>query len=238
MAGFFIPDPRFEMPSLLDPGRKPVGPVEIDWDHPLAKKILHYFLHQNSAGIDLATQQRLTVTAPTRRGGLAIDSTSNYMLNSTQPAISAGMSLMHVYTPTVNTTTNRYLSDFGGSNEFAIIAGYQNNNYNLFGGSYPISGNASNSQMPMSGVGITDALCYTVNSDFTNLTGYVNGIEYVNANPNSGDLEASQGFRIGSSWGGGSAAIGIFDATIIFHALTANEVKGITQDPYQVLIPA
>ena len=30
MAGFFIPDPRFEMPSLLEPGRKPVGPVEID----------------------------------------------------------------------------------------------------------------------------------------------------------------------------------------------------------------
>jgi hypothetical protein len=27
MAGFFIPDTRFEMPSLLEPGRKPVGPV-------------------------------------------------------------------------------------------------------------------------------------------------------------------------------------------------------------------
>jgi hypothetical protein len=238
MAGFFIPDPRFEMPSLLEPGRKPVGLVEIDWGHPIAKKILHYWMHQNSAGIDLITQQRLTVTAPKRRGGLAIDSTSNYMLNSTQPAIPIGMSVMHIYTPSVDTTTNRYLSDFGGENEFAIIAGYQDGNYNLFGGSYPISGNASNSQMPMSGAGITDALCYTVNADFTNLTGYVNGIEYVNANPNSGDLEASQGFRIGSSWAGNNAAIGIFDATIIFQALTSDEVKRITQDPYQMLIPA
>ena len=29
----WIPDPRFEMPELFEPGRKPVGPVEIDRDH-------------------------------------------------------------------------------------------------------------------------------------------------------------------------------------------------------------
>lgn len=35
---FIIPDPRWEEPSLLIPGRTPIGPVEIDWDHPLIAK--------------------------------------------------------------------------------------------------------------------------------------------------------------------------------------------------------
>jgi len=34
-----LPDPRFEMPDLLIPGRKPTGPVEIDLTHPLAKNL-------------------------------------------------------------------------------------------------------------------------------------------------------------------------------------------------------
>jgi len=34
-----IPDPKFEMPELWIPGRKPTGPVNIDWDNPLAKDL-------------------------------------------------------------------------------------------------------------------------------------------------------------------------------------------------------
>jgi len=28
---YIIPDPRFEMPELFDPNRKPVGNGKIDW---------------------------------------------------------------------------------------------------------------------------------------------------------------------------------------------------------------
>lgn len=38
-ASFVIPNPRWEEPNLLIPGRKPVGPVQIDWSHPLARDI-------------------------------------------------------------------------------------------------------------------------------------------------------------------------------------------------------
>ena len=33
---YVIPDPRFEMPELFEPGRKPIGAVEIDTDYSLA----------------------------------------------------------------------------------------------------------------------------------------------------------------------------------------------------------
>lgn len=33
-----IPDPRFEMPELFEPGGKPNGPVVIDWDHPFVRR--------------------------------------------------------------------------------------------------------------------------------------------------------------------------------------------------------
>lgn len=36
----FIPDPRWEEPSLLIPGKKPTGPVTIDWSHPLARGLV------------------------------------------------------------------------------------------------------------------------------------------------------------------------------------------------------
>ena len=36
-ANYYIPDPRWQAPELLTPGKKPVGPVEIDWSHPAAQ---------------------------------------------------------------------------------------------------------------------------------------------------------------------------------------------------------
>jgi hypothetical protein len=50
MAGFFIPDPRFEMPALLEPGRKPVEPVEIDKNHYFGRIIKTAYLMQETSG--------------------------------------------------------------------------------------------------------------------------------------------------------------------------------------------
>jgi len=42
-TGYLIlPDPRFEMPELFIPGKKPVGKVEIDWTHPLARGLIFF----------------------------------------------------------------------------------------------------------------------------------------------------------------------------------------------------
>jgi hypothetical protein len=41
--------PRHLMPELLIPGRKPTGPVEIDWEHPLTEKLKGVYLFQPGA---------------------------------------------------------------------------------------------------------------------------------------------------------------------------------------------
>jgi hypothetical protein len=53
-----LPDPRWEAPELLYPGRKPVGNVVIDWNHPLARGLVGYWLGgdlQNYADGSLGT---------------------------------------------------------------------------------------------------------------------------------------------------------------------------------------
>ena len=45
-----IANPRSELlrePNLLVPGKKPVGPVKIDWNHPLARGLIEYILATN-----------------------------------------------------------------------------------------------------------------------------------------------------------------------------------------------
>lgn len=36
---YIIPDSRFEMPELFEPGRKPVGNVQIDWGNPITRSL-------------------------------------------------------------------------------------------------------------------------------------------------------------------------------------------------------
>ncbi len=40
MTQFFVPPKHVRAPELLIPGRKPVGPVEVDWTHPLARGLV------------------------------------------------------------------------------------------------------------------------------------------------------------------------------------------------------
>ena len=52
--GFFIPDPRFEMPELFEPNREPVGNVVINWEHPLARGLVGcWLMRENEGAIDL-----------------------------------------------------------------------------------------------------------------------------------------------------------------------------------------
>lgn len=42
--GLWLPEARFEMPELFEPGRKPVGNVRIDYSHQLAKYLQMYYM--------------------------------------------------------------------------------------------------------------------------------------------------------------------------------------------------
>ena len=43
-GGFWLPDSRLMAPALLEPGRKPATPVEIDWEHKYAKDLALYMI--------------------------------------------------------------------------------------------------------------------------------------------------------------------------------------------------
>ena len=48
MGKLWLPDPRMEMPELLEPGRKPIGPVGIDWAHHLTRGLRNFYLFNGS----------------------------------------------------------------------------------------------------------------------------------------------------------------------------------------------
>jgi hypothetical protein len=102
MAGFFIPDPRFEMPQLFEPGRKPVGNVEIDWNHPMTRKLEAYLYAIPGGVIDLVSGRLMTkVNSP---------STGIYNPHS-------GIAT------TTNGTDSYYLLEFGYSRTLALSDG-------------------------------------------------------------------------------------------------------------------
>ena len=61
MANLILPDPRMEMPELLEPGRKPVGPVEVDRSHPLARGLTEVVLFHGLR--DTLTNERYQLLA-------------------------------------------------------------------------------------------------------------------------------------------------------------------------------
>ena len=77
-----VPDPRWETMELLYPGRKPAGPVQIDWAHPMARGLRVCVIPQGkSALVDLVAGGLSEGTAPTNGGDLVLDNTSKILVN-------------------------------------------------------------------------------------------------------------------------------------------------------------
>jgi len=57
-----IPDPKWEMPELLTPKRKPTGNVKIDYKHPLAKGLVGcWLLREKKSAIDLTGNNQFSI---------------------------------------------------------------------------------------------------------------------------------------------------------------------------------
>lgn len=79
MTDLIIPNPRFEMPELFYPGRKPVGSVKIDWDHPLSREMKECHLLTQPNDLDLVDhvireQDYRTALTEVSKGGLVFTS--------------------------------------------------------------------------------------------------------------------------------------------------------------------
>lgn len=132
---------------------------------------------------------------------------------------------------------NQYISDFSDGNETAVILGFQDGYYNIFGGSYA-TGTASDTQMAASGVGIWDFVVWTRTG--ANLKGFVNGGEKVSVTITVGDFSPSAGFRIGRNFrpGGDASSFGglIGGAAVYSRALLPSEIWQFYQDSSAMLV--
>jgi len=78
MANLILPDPRMEMPELLEPGRKPVGPVEIDRGHPLARGLVGcYLFRPNHGAVDLVSGEVTPLHSSMTIGPSGLDLTNH-----------------------------------------------------------------------------------------------------------------------------------------------------------------
>tara|TARA_R110000850_G_scaffold168290_1_gene293276 strand:+ start:24 stop:779 length:756 start_codon:yes stop_codon:yes gene_type:complete len=128
MAGFFIPDPRFEMPSLLEPGRKPVGPVEIHWQDGLTRGLKSFVISRPEL-IEIAKNTPLIAAT----GSSTIDSSFGHGPTYT----------------TDDSTSTTYTTNFGsiGSNSgFTVLARFYLTAIDSFGAPifYSLNGSGSN----------------------------------------------------------------------------------------------
>lgn len=137
-------------------------------------------------------------------------------------------------TPT-DTVVNDYISDFEDTDEFALLKGFQNGFYNVFGGAYP-TGAPGDSQIPMSGAGIRDWVVWT--KEGSSLKGYVNGILYADVVITTGNFTPTGGLIVGERFGGTSEFTGSVDSVALWsRALTATQIAFLFAHPFAPITP-
>jgi hypothetical protein len=237
MAGFFIPDPRFEMPSLFDPGRKPVGNVVIDPSHWMSKDLSFEAIYQTGKNyLQVLTGQSLTKTGNIVQG-VGFIKGSSFGTNYLQ---ATGLKINGDYTITTTLRPTLSNGDFHltfGSTNISIISGFQANKFNFFAGGYP-TGSSSASEVPME-VGILSTVSFVVNNGV--FYAYVNGVlESTGAITTANFTTVNDGNITidGTSTGAGGNNAEHHNTFLHNRALTSAEVRSLYNSLYQNIIPA
>jgi len=210
---------------------------------PLARGLVGYWPMWEGAGSQVQdivdTSGRL---AGTINGATWIDSSRGRALDfgssktvsiPDTPALGGDLSITFWVEPS-STSANQYISDFSGGNEFACILGYQNGYYNVFGGTYPISVDPVRSQIPASGAGIWDFVCWTKTGNI--LRGYVNGRLEKSGTITAGDMVPSAGVTLGRNTANPFTGA-LSSYTLYDRALSSNEIKQLYNNPYRLITP-
>jgi hypothetical protein len=234
MADLILPDPRMEMPELFEPGRKPVGPVEIDWDHPLARGLLF----ADIGGGDLATsaQPELLLGAARERGDYAFDGTDSKVDYGDLAQVD-GLAKMTAMSSLINADGNNAgvfskRSDTGnGSWQVWDFSG------KVFARIYigGVANSATGTSTRPVGAAYTAGLWY----DGATLRAiYNNGFE--GSLSVSGTIDnTSDSVQLGWSFSDAYSLSGSIQWAFVWNrALSSSEVALVHKNPYQFLIPA
>lgn len=241
-----IPEPRFEMPELFEPGRKPVGPAVVDRSHWAGKHAQRVILPGRGVVNDLVT------------GDTAI-SFGNAFVNSKQNAEYDSGGDKHQFgfvTPvfsgiTVMARVNRYADGIG--NDMGVYSDmYQNN--------WTSNGVSINMRPTSSGFLFAAGTAYSYVDDtsipirtWINICGtwaggepllYLNGeLKTRTAGTSAASYSASTGgnARIGTYYDESTSRTlnGEIEYVFVFNkAFRAEDIRKIIAAPYQFLIPA
>ena len=226
MANLILPDPRMEMPELLEPGRKPIGPVEVDWSHSLAKSLAQCWLFNSMR--DLVHGDELTLYNDAWLGpnGLEIPS-STAGASSTNRLVDNGCIFAVAKGPD---GLGYYLYDTNSARDLLILAG------NGVGNMYLYSSNTSASpvlpQFMLTDERVTHGVNYGVNEYFYKGKLYRNFSDIAS-------VGGASTMYYGTRYTLASSLIGYIECFYVFDRnLTAEEHASLSRNPYQFLIPA
>jgi|SRR5210317_740600 len=221
-------------PNLWTPGKKPTGPVEIDWSHPLTNGLVSCrILNQAHRGQDLVFNDDYTITgnpfdnrAP---NDFYIDYGVDKLIYGTNPASLIGTEYTFI------TSIGRFSASPG--NRFVIGS---NNSINYDYGFYSIdsglsffhaSGNSINCV-----TGLSSPYDYenaAVSYDGTNIYAYPSGLSEA-----ASSLTSTYNFGIGNPWYTTTNEYKVKHLYIYDRYMDAEEIRSLFLDPYQILKPA
>lgn len=244
----FFPLPKHCHPDFTSPGVKPTGPVEIDWDNPLANGLLYAFVWQNGVPLDLLSGVQSVSTNST---SLKHDAQGAYLDHSGRLEFSSYSPFSNVGTGSV--TMFSKFKQAGNLRETLVCSRVSTNNKHFeLRTNADITGAENADDMSFTASGTTSQITAASNvitgewqtvagvKDDATLFLYVDGAQKSSASITNQDMSGSPTMVFGGLPG---------TATIDYHgdrsidlafdrALNSAEIASLSRDPYQILKPA
>lgn len=254
--GIFLPPKHVRSPELLIPGRKPVGPVEIDWTHPLSKSLVFCCVLTPTGTFDLVSGKQLSYSGthtPGSRGGEMMwvfdGASDNFQLDQPPNMADMGGSMTVLWRGALDTVTSK-VHVFAGCH--ATTNGSSNNYFDFRTDS---SGNAVCVRADSAGYAINDGPQLTANALLTvtyKVTGGTStaGTFCVNGKStaasistdtsSNGTPSTTEPIWIGQRRDSGSICLqgGMSMVAGWSRELTDTENESVTLNPFQFLKPA
>lgn len=247
-----IPDPRWEMPELLIPGRKPVGAVEVDVTHSLSDDLFLLHLPQKAlVDVDLYGKRKPTVSGSSLSLGVSVGGVAstgattagNYIAYADSPDFdNPNITIFAV----VRHTGSSYLSNtiacrnFTGGNvgfklggRTSAGGGGAHDGMSFYNGTWRYAG------VPPDFTG--DGLVHSITGTYDgNTLKYYQDGKLETSNSYAGTLPASTAdidigsYQNDSTWWEGD----IYCVMFFRRALNDAEIESLSANPYQFLVPA
>lgn len=249
----YLPDARFEMPELLIPGRKPVGNVVVDWEHPLARGLVNFMplqgygleiLHGAHDGSLISNRSNRMVpigTDYTFKGGkLSMNQSGVDTKLESENDIGATIDISaQDHTFCVSAFNISWTSQGSSLNCLMALSSVSKGSviigYDSALAPWILSGGTS---LQATGESIEGVTVFSVKDGVGTL--YLNGVPY-GTTVSVGGQDPTVGGKVYIAGYDGTSrdAKADFDWCSIYQrALSAEEIKSLYRNPYQFLIPA